>query len=96
MEVGSIYGVVLQSCFKRLCHWFTLCANKKDQMPSKKTVDNCGFSCLGYDIGNNGEVTLIWCKTCREFFHSESKNVAQAKGVAAIGSEVFIKGTATP
>jgi hypothetical protein len=64
-------------------------------MPSKKTVDNWGFSCLGYDIGNNAEVTLIWCKTCREFFNSESKNVAQAKGVAAIGSEVFIKGTAT-
>ena len=73
MEVGSIYGVVLQSCFKRLRHWFTLFAIQKDQMPSKKTVDNWGFSCLGYDIGNNAEVTLIWCKTCRKIFRNQER-----------------------
>ena len=65
------------------------------KMPSKKTVDNWGFPCLGYNIGDNGEVTLIWCKTCREFFHYENKNAVHVKGIAAIGSETFIKGTAT-
>ena len=65
------------------------------KMPSKKTVDNWGFLCLGYNIGDNGEVTLIWCKTCREFFHYENKNAVHVKGIAAIGSETFIKGTAT-
>ena len=36
-----------------------------------------------------------WYGVRRAESYSEIKNVAQAKGVAAIGSEVFIKGTAT-
>jgi hypothetical protein len=39
MEIGSIYGVVLQSCFKRLRHWFTLCAKQYDKINAVQ--ENC-------------------------------------------------------
>lgn len=46
-------------------------------MPNKKKVKSWGFSSLGFDCGEEGEVTKIWCKTCREFY-SDSKNKTNA------------------
>ena len=60
-------------------------------MPSKKTVKDWGFACLGYEC-NGDEVKQIWCKLCREY--SELATVSHAKkGVAKIASETFVKGT---
>ena len=61
-------------------------------MPSKKTVDGWGFDCIGYESDVNHEVTLIWCKICREY--SQLTTVSHAKkGVAKVASETFVKGT---
>ena len=34
-------------------------------MPSKKTVDSWNYSCVGYEVDNEGKVILLWCKIKR-------------------------------
>lgn len=58
----------------------------------KKVVVNWKFDCLGYETNAGNEVTLIFCKVCREF--SKLENVtSRKKGCAKIASEKFVKGT---
>lgn len=65
----------------------------EENMPlSKKTVKKWNFDCLGFETNQDDEVTMIFCKVCREF--SKLPNVRNdKKGFAKIGSETFIKGT---
>ena len=64
-------------------------------MPLKSVVDKWGFSCLGYEIDSNSNVTKVWCKICREFYESSSSSFSNKKGVAKKCADSFIKGTAT-
>ena len=58
----------------------------------RKVVENWNFDCLGYEANSNGEVTLIFCKICREF--SKLEDVKRRKsGVAKLASEKFVAGT---
>ena len=58
----------------------------------KKVVDSWGFSCIGYELDADNNITKIWCKTCREFYEGKD-SAGQKKGVAKLGSETYIKGT---
>ena len=61
-------------------------------MPTSKTVEAWGFSCLGYETSKDGEVKLVWCKTCRDYSNRHSVQF-QKKGVAKIASEKFVAGS---
>ena len=63
-------------------------------MPKKKIIDAWGFSCLGYEVDADNNVTKIWCKTCREFYEGKDSS-AHKKGIAKLGSETYVKGTKT-
>ena len=52
-------------------------------MPSKKTVDSWNFSCAAYELDTDGNVSLLWCKICREFYE-EQKNKGSAFGVKGV------------
>ena len=66
-------------------------------MVRKKTVENWGFQCLGYELDSEGEVSLIFCKTCREFYSSENEqrnlNAKHKSKKFADQNNVYIKGT---
>ena len=57
-------------------------------MVKRTTVENWGFSCLGMEIDDSGEVVRIFCKTCREFFSQEKEKNAMLSKVK--GSKKFI------
>ena len=42
-------------------------------MPNRKTVENWGFSNLGLERDQYGEVNLIYCKTCHEYYSSNNE-----------------------
>ena len=61
-----------------------------ERMPvQKKVVENWKFSCLGYETSANNKVTLIYCKTCREY--SKLVDVKNNKKGIAKSSETFVK-----
>lgn len=67
-------------------------------MPKKKTVDAWGISCADYECDSEGNVTLLWCKICREFYESQGENPKKnpgLQGVAGDGADTFIRGTKT-
>ena len=37
-------------------------------MVKLRTVQGWGFSCLEYEVNDEGEVNKIICKICREFY----------------------------
>ena len=53
-------------------------------MPTRKTVEKLGFKALGYECNEEGEVTFVFCKTCREFYSDQRKH-------EVVGSSAFIK-----
>ena len=53
-------------------------------MPTRKTVEKLGFKALGYECNEEGEVTFVFCKTCREFYSDQRKH-------EVVGSSTFIK-----
>ena len=58
----------------------------------KKVVENWKFNCVGDETNSKNEVTLIFCKTCREFAKLEDVKRCK-KGIAKVVSESFVKGT---
>ena len=62
-------------------------------MPPKKTVViGWGFKCCGFVTNAESEVTLIYCKICREY--SKLKDVQRnQRGVAKLCAEKYIKGS---
>ena len=62
-------------------------------MPAKKVIKEWVFKCLGFKSKENGdEMTLIWCKLCREF--SELSDVShKKKGIAITATETYVKRT---
>lgn len=65
-------------------------------MPKKKTVDAWGIPCAGYECDPDGNVTLLWCKICREFNELESvKKTPGLHGIGGINVETYIRGTST-
>ena len=56
-------------------------------MPTKKTVDGCNISCVGYDVDSEGSMCTIWCKICREFYNEMKNNTGSSsvKGVGQMG-----------
>ena len=68
---------------------FTFCVLAKRfvfeaKMPTKKTVEKWEFKALGYKCNEEGEVTLIFCKTCREYYSGQRKH-------EVVGSSGFTK-----
>ena len=62
-------------------------------MPNKKTVDSWDFNNIGYEC-EEGEVTKIWCKTCREFYSDASnKDSANVKSCIKGQLDVYVDGT---
>ena len=63
-------------------------------MPSKKVVDSWKFP-AGYEVDEENQVTLIWCKVCREYFNELAKASEGhvTVGVAETGAKTFVKGT---
>lgn len=57
-------------------------------MVQRKTVESWGFSSLGFEINEFGEVVKIFCKTCREFYSSEKEKNTMLSKVS--GSSKFI------
>ena len=45
---------------------------------SKKTVDRWGYNNLGYEVDEDGDVTLIYCKTCRDYYSSPAGTSSSA------------------
>ena len=58
-------------------------------MVKRKTVERWGFSCLGYEIDESGEVIKIFCKSCREFYSLEKEQNELAS--KCNGSEKFLE-----
>ena len=54
---------------------------------SKKTIDLWNFSCVAYELDSDGNVSLLWCKICREFYDEQNNRgcTSGAKGVAHTG-----------
>ena len=46
---------------------FLLVSNDMHAMPNRKTVESWGFNNLGCECNEFGEVTVIFCKICREY-----------------------------
>ena len=66
-------------------------------MVRQKTVDSWSFKSLGYELNQDGEVSIIFCKTCREFYTDEEQRKLAAKHKSkkfAEQNNVYIKGTA--
>ena len=61
-------------------------------MPNRKTLESWGFSNLGYECNEFGEVTVIFCGTCREYY---STNAISSSLSTLIKSQVdkFVSGT---
>ena len=68
-------------------------------MPRKTTVDSWGIPCAGYECDSTGNVTLLWCKICREFYLPQGENAikktSSLQGVADDVADTFIRGTKT-
>ena len=41
-------------------------------MPNGKTVESWGFNDLGYECNEFGEVTVMFCRTCREYYSTKA------------------------
>ena len=41
-------------------------------MPNRKTVESWSFNNLGYESNEFGEVTVIFCKTCRKYYSTNT------------------------
>ena len=67
-------------------------------MVKQKTVEGWGFSSLGYETDESGEVTKIFCKTCQEFYsvdEGQNELAAKCKGSAKFlhQSNAYVNGT---
>ena len=67
-------------------------------MVKLKTVEGWGFTCLGYGTNEYGEVTKMFCKTCREFTPltmNKTKLSAKFKGSGKFleQSNAYVNGT---
>lgn len=67
-------------------------------MVKQKTVEGWGFACLGFETNEYGEVTKMFCKTCREFYSSnneQNKLSAKFKGSGKFleQSNAYVNGT---
>ena len=57
-----------------------------------KTVLGWGFSCVGMECSVDGSVSLIYCKTCRQFYAEQN---CQPRGYGRVEGQVnkFVSGT---
>ena len=58
-------------------------------MVELRTVQGWGFSCLEYEVNDEGEVNKIICKICREFYSTEQEQKKLANKYK--GSEKFLQ-----
>ena len=58
-------------------------------MAKLRTVQGWGFSCLEYEVNDEGEVNKIICKICREFYSTEQEQKKLANKYK--GSEKFLQ-----
>ena len=58
-------------------------------MVKLRTVQGWGFSCLEYEVNDEGEVNKIICKICREFYSTEQEQKKLANKYK--GSEKFLQ-----
>ena len=79
-SASSVLRVFLTCTFCVLAKRFVF----EVKRPTKKTVEKWGFKALGYECNEEGEVTFVFCKTCREFYSDQRKH-------KVVGSSAFIK-----
>ena len=66
-------------------------------MPNRKTVENWEFNNLGLECDEYGEVNLIYCKTCHEYYSSNKEIASSWNSITAqvdkliIGADVIKK-----
>ena len=64
----------------------------------RKTVEGWGYSSLGFKLNEEGDVWLMFCKPCKEFYSSESQQKelsSKYKGKFLEQANTFVKGTNT-
>ena len=61
-------------------------------MVNKKTVLKWSYPDLGFEVNDDDEVTLIYCKSCREFYRGTSGLLA-SKGSANKQCGLFVDRT---
>ena len=59
-------------------------------MSTKKTADGWNFSCVGYKLDCEGNVTMIWRKICREFYEEMKNKATGSIGVGQIGNILIL------
>ena len=71
---------------------FFFVSNDIHAMPNRKTIESWGFNNLGYEGNEFGEVTVIFCRTCREYY---STNAISSLSSTLIKLQVdkFVSGT---
>ena len=71
---------------------FLLVTKDTHAMPNRKTVESWGFHNLGYECNEFGEITVIFCEICHEYY---STNVISSSSPTLIKLQVdkFVSGT---
>ena len=71
---------------------FLLVSSDTHTMANRKTVESWGFNNLGYECNEFGEVTVIFCRACCEYY---STNAISSSSSYLIKSQVdnFVSGT---
>lgn len=60
-------------------------------MPNRKKVESWGFNNLGLECNEYGEVSLIFCKTCREYY--SSNEISSSSTFIKSQVDKFVAGT---
>ena len=71
---------------------FLLVSSNTHTMANRKTIESWGFNNLGYECNELGEVTVIFCRACCEYY---STNAISSSSSYLIKSQVdkFVSGT---
>ena len=67
-------------------------------MVQRKTVEGWGYNSPGFELNEEGDVSLMFCKPCKEFYSSESQQKelsSKYKGKFLEQANAFVKGTNT-
>ena len=70
---------------------FLVVSNDMHAMPNRKTVESWGFNNLGYECNEFGEVTVIFCRTCGEYY--STKAISSSSILIKLQVDKFVSGT---
>ena len=64
-----------------------------EAMPNRKKVESWGFNNLGFECNDDGEVTMIFCKTSREYYSSNKISSSSSSTFIKAQVDKFVTGT---